>query len=117
MGAHSEDSQSATNADEELCRAFDKELLSPGCHSLSLRVLHCAPAKVLRARGIEALPAILKHLEAHKGLDKLDLRQAWGLQLYTMQLRIDPDDKTEVALWDTAAWIVWAKNVLEGGKG
>lgn len=111
MGAHSENSKPvAQMSDAELCQTFDKRMLSPaGCHSLSLRVTQCEAGVALRVRGVEALPAIIAHLEAHRELERFDLRQAWGLQLYTMQLRIDPDDKSEIGLWDTAGWLAWAK--------
>ena len=95
--------------DEELCALFDKEMLTPGCHSLSLRVMQSKAGAQFRERKAVALPAIIRHLESHAGLDKFDLRQAWGLLLYTIQLRIDPDDKSEISPWDTSAWVSWAK--------
>ncbi len=99
-------------ADAQLCKQFDRDILYD-CHSLSSRIERSKAAHSLRLNALGALPTIIRHIEKHTGLDRLDLRRAWGKLLNLIEIDIDPVHGGPKSLDDTVGWIAWAKKFAE----
>jgi hypothetical protein len=95
-----------------LCEQYDRDILYD-CHSLPSRIERSRAALSLRLNAFGALPTIIRHIETHTGLDKLDLRRAWGKLLNLIEIDIDPAHGGPKSLDDTAGWLNWAKKFAE----
>lgn len=98
--------------DTQLCKQFDRDILYD-CHSLPSRIERSEAAHGLRLNAYGALPTIIRHIELHEGLDKLDLRRAWGKLLNHIEIDLDPARGGPKSLDDTVGWIAWARKFAE----
>ncbi len=93
--------------DTELCQRFDKDILFD-TRDLRARLARSDAANAIKDRGRKVLTAVAQHLERNTELDKHELRLAWSLLLYQVQLELGAESGP-TSVHDTAGWVAWAR--------
>jgi len=93
-----------------LCETFERDI-ERGVHHLPRRVRESEAGEELTLLGRIALPAITARLRTPDWQEEPDLREAWGILLYNIAIRLHeefagPDYK------DTEAWLAWADKTI-----